>query len=284
MGLWIYEFLYFSKHFPHENENEALEKTDKERAWKKRARFSTEEFYVYKVIQLWKTSGKRSDNGDSFNKLEKPGKLSTPLKEQPLAQKRKIILASKSPSRALILEGAGVAFDIVTAAIDESETKREGLKKGLTPKEISQVLARQKAATVSKNNLERFVLGADQILECEGEMFDKPEDMIAARETLLKLRGKTHRLISCAAIYLGGSPVFEVVEEADLTMLDFSDEFLERYLTETGDKILTSVGAYQLEAEGAQLFDHINGEFFTVLGLPLVPVLGFLHGEGVLKD
>lgn len=195
----------------------------------------------------------------------------------------KIILASKSPSRALILEGAGVAFDIVGAPINEGETKREGLEKGLTPKEIGQVLARQKAAMVSKNNLKRFVLGADQILECNGEIYDKPKDMADARETLLNLRGKTHTLISCAAIYLGGGPVFEAVEEAQLTMKGFSDDFLERYLTETGEKILTSVGAYQLEAEGAQLFNHINGEFFTVLGLPLVPILGFLHGEGVLK-
>jgi len=201
-----------------------------------------------------------------------------------LTQNRKIILASKSPSRALILKGAGVKFEIVSEAIDEDKTKRKGLEKGWTPTEVGQILARQKASPVSEKHPGMYVLGADQILECDGEMFDKPENMAAARETLLRLCGKTHTLISCAAIYLGGAPVFEAVEEAHLTMRDFSKDFLDEYLHEAGEKILTSVGAYQLEAEGARLFDRIEGEFFTILGLPLVPILGFLHSEGILKS
>ena len=201
-----------------------------------------------------------------------------------MRQKNKLILASKSPSRATILEGAGIAFKIVSESVDEDETKKIGLEQGLSPREIGQILARQKTEPVSIKNTDNYVLGADQILHCEGEMFDKPPDMTTARQTLLKLRGKTHTLICCAAIYKAGSPVFEVVEEAQMTMVNFSEDFLDDYLKDAGDKILSSVGAYQLEAEGARLFDHIEGDFFTILGLPLVPILGFLHSEGVLQE
>ena len=183
----------------------------------------------------------------------------------------------------MILAGAGIPFEVLTGDIDEAKIKTEGLEGGLSPSEIGQVLARQKALPISIKRPELYVLGADQVLECEGRIFDKPADLAAAKVTLESLCGKTHTLISCAVIYLGGKLVFEVVERAHLTMLDFSPLFLDAYLKEAGEKILVSVGAYQVEAEGARLFERIEGDFFTILGLPLVPILDFLQAEGVIK-
>jgi len=200
-----------------------------------------------------------------------------------LAKYKKIILASKSPSRAVILKTAKVPFEVLTVNINENILKKEGLKKGQMPAQIAINLARQKAKAVSEQKPQRFVLGGDQILVCRGDIFDKPRDMAAARETLIKLRGQTHTLISAACIFLDGEQVLEAVEEAHLTMQNFSDEFLESYLARTGEKILASVGAYQLEAEGAELFTHIEGDFFTVLGLPLNPVLEFCRQQGIIK-
>ncbi len=200
-----------------------------------------------------------------------------------MAKYKKIILASKSPSRAAILKTAEVPFEVLTVNINEDILKKEGLKKGQMPAQIAINLARQKAKPVSEQKPQRFVLGGDQILVCRGEIFDKPRDMAAARETLIKLRGQTHTLISAACIFLDGEQVLEAVEEAHLTMQNFSDEFLEGYLARTGEKILASVGAYQLEAEGAELFTCIEGDFFTVLGLPLNPVLEFCRQQGIIK-
>ena len=200
-----------------------------------------------------------------------------------MAKYKKIILASKSPSRAAILKNAEVPFEVLTVNINEDILKKEGLKKGQIPAQIAINLARQKANAVSEQKPQRFVLGGDQILVCRGEIFDKPRDMAAARETLIKLRGQTHTLISAACIFLDGKQVLEAVEEAHLTMQNFSDEFLEGYLARTGEKILASVGAYQLEAEGAELFTCIEGDFFTVLGLPLNPVLEFCRQQGIIK-
>ncbi len=200
-----------------------------------------------------------------------------------MAKYKKIILASKSPSRAAILKTAEVPFEVLTVNINEDILKKEGLKKGQIPAQIAINLARQKAKAVSEQKPQRFVLGGDQILVCRGEIFDKPRDMAAARKTLIKLRGQTHTLISAACIFLDGEQVLEAVEEAHLTMQNFSDEFLEGYLARTGEKILVSVGAYQLEAEGAELFTCIEGDFFTVLGLPLNPVLEFCRQQGIIK-
>lgn len=200
-----------------------------------------------------------------------------------MAKYKKIILASKSPSRAMILKTAGVPFKVVSVNINEDILKKQGLDKKLTPRQIASSLSRQKARVVSEKAPDQYVLGGDQILVCQGKMFDKPRDMAAARETLTKLRGRTHTLISAACIFLDGEQVLEIVEEAHLTMEDFSDDFLKDYLSRTGEKILASVGAYQLEAEGAELFTKIEGDFFTILGLPLNPVLKFLRQQGIIK-
>lgn len=201
-----------------------------------------------------------------------------------MTKQKYIILASKSPSRAEILKIARIPFKAMAADIEEGLLKKEGLKKRQTPTQVAINLAQQKAKAISEQQPKRFVLGGDQILVCQGEIFDKPQDMATARETLTKLRGQTHTLISAACIYLDGEPVLEIVEETHLTMHNFSDEFLEEYLTRTGEKILTSVGAYQLENEGVELFDNIEGDFFTILGLPLNSVLDFCRRQGIVRS
>lgn len=197
-----------------------------------------------------------------------------------MSSEKRIILASKSSSRAMILSGAGVSFDIVPAHIDEEKIKTTGLRAELTPLQIGTTLASEKALKISRENPTAIILGADQILEFEGEIFDKPKTMDEARETLQRLRGKTHKLIACVALASGGEIFHELQEEASLTMLDFSDEFLDDYLKEAGSKILTSVGAYQLEGLGAKLFEKVEGDFFTVLGLPLTKTLEALKTAG----
>ena len=202
-----------------------------------------------------------------------------------MKQEKKIILASASPSRAMILKDADILFDAVPADLNESRLIAESLKNGMGPAEIGITLAKVKAAVVSgKAGYEdKVVLGADQILLCGDEIFEKPVNMRGARETLKKLRGKTHTLLACVAIYKDAKQVFETTDKAHLTMRAFSDDFLESYLQGTGEKILSSAGAYQLEAEGAHLFEKIEGDFFTILGLPLLPVLGFLRQSGILE-
>lgn len=183
----------------------------------------------------------------------------------------------------MILSGAGVPFDIVPAHIDEEKIKTAGLKAKQTPLQIGAALAREKALKISRENPTAIILGADQILEFEGEIFDKPKTMDEARETLRRLCGKTHKLIACVALALGGEIIHELQEEASLTMLDFSDQFLDDYLEQAGSKILTSVGAYQLEGLGAKLFEKVEGDFFTVLGLPLTKTLEALKTAGALE-
>ena len=194
----------------------------------------------------------------------------------------RIILASRSPSRAMILKNAGVPFDAVPADIDETAIIAGNLAAGQAPGNIGALLAEAKAAAVSRLPAARgrTVLAADQILVCDGEIFEKPGDMDEARETLKKLRGKKHSLLACVAIFEGGKKACGLYDEAHLTMRNFSGAYLDRYLAEAGEGILTSVGAYPLEGMGAQLFEKIEGDFFTILGLPLLPVLDFLRGRG----
>jgi len=145
-------------------------------------------------------------------------------------------------------------------------------------------LAEAKAATVERRHLGRLVIGADQILECGGRWFDKPEDEGAAKETLTALRGRDHQLVTAVAVFRDGEVVWRHQETVRLTMRDVSDAFIEHYVREESPDILDSVGAYRLEQTGAQLFERIDGDFFTVLGLPLLPLLGFLRQAGALED
>ena len=161
--------------------------------------------------------------------------------------------------------------------------KRDARSAGLSVEQTALRLAVAKAVRVGENHPDRFVLGADQILECEGNWFDKPVDMENARNHLRTLRGSRHRLVNGLAIVHMGSVVWTHTAIATLDMRNFSDRFLETYLDRSGDRILSSVGAYLLEAGGAQLFQAIDGDYFTILGLPLLPVLAFLRQQNIIE-
>lgn len=195
-----------------------------------------------------------------------------------------LILASASAARAQMLRAAGVALDILPARIDEAAVKAAMRAEAAPPRDLADTLAELKAAKISANAPGRLVLGADQVLVEAGQIYDKPADLAQAREQLLALRGKTHLLISAAVIALDGAPIWRHVGQAQLTMRPFSDGFLDAYLAQIGDLALTSPGSYQLEALGSQLFSRVQGDHFTVLGLPLLEVLGFLRARGMLVE
>jgi len=192
-------------------------------------------------------------------------------------------LASASPSRGAILENVGIPHIREAANIDEESLKRDSRDEGLSVEQTALRLAIAKAARVGERHPNRFVLGADQILECEGNWFDKPADMGGARRHLKTLRGSRHRLVNGLAIVHKGSTLWTHTAIATLEMRNFSDRFLETYLDRSGEQILSSVGAYLLEAEGAQLFHTIEGDYFTILGLPLLPVLAFLRQQNIIE-
>ena len=193
---------------------------------------------------------------------------------------RDLILASSSKARFEILKNAGVVFHVYPANIDETIVKTNQSKQ--TVKKITQVLAETKALQVSSVFTESFVIGADQILECDGEQFDKPSAKEIARNHLIKLRGKTHLLISSVCVALNGKIIWHETDSAELTMLNLSNYFIDRYLQLAGDTVLTSVGAYRLEDMGIQLFEKIEGDYFTILGMPLLPLLQFLRTKKFL--
>jgi septum formation protein len=191
-----------------------------------------------------------------------------------------VILASKSAARRAVLDGAAVPYDVVVAGVDEDAVKTGLLAEGATPRDIADALAELKALRVSRGRSD-FVIGADQTLDLDGQLYDKAEDIGAARERLKILRGKTHKLHSAVVVAKDGAPIWREVVTARLTMRDFSDDFLESYLRAEGDASLGSVGCYRLEGPGAQLFSRIEGDYFAILGLPLMGLLDLLrrHGE-----
>lgn len=194
-----------------------------------------------------------------------------------------IILASASRIRRELLERAGVTVRVEAAAIDEAALKAAFRAERASAEACAEGLAGLKAMRISARHPDSLVIGADQMLDCDGRWFDKPGDLAEARAQLLALGGRTHRLVTAATIMRGSERLWHTVEVARLTMRRFTAEFVEAYLGEAGDAVLHSVGAYQLEALGAQLFERIEGDFFTILGLPLLPVLGFLRVQGVLR-
>ena len=195
-----------------------------------------------------------------------------------------VVLASGSKTRAAMMEQAGVRVTLAPAAVDEEEIKLAARAQGIPVDEVAEALAELKAQRVTRKHPGALVIGADQMLECDGQWFDKPTGRDAAREQLKALRGKTHRLVSCAVVLRDGERLWHQVDRARLTMRPFSDAFLESYLNAAGDNVLHSVGAYQLEGLGAQLFHRVDGDFFTILGLPLLPLLGFLRVHGVIAE
>lgn len=195
-----------------------------------------------------------------------------------------LVLASTSPWRADLLRNAGVEIECVNPGVDEEEMKRALRADGVIARDQADALAEMKARRVSARFPGALVLGADQILDFKGEAFDKPQDMNAARETLTRLRGERHELLSAAVIALDGEPIWRHIGRARLFMRAFSDVFLDEYLSKIGEDALRTPGAYMLEGLGAQLFARIDGDYFTVLGLPLIETLGFLRVRGVLAE
>lgn len=195
-----------------------------------------------------------------------------------------LVLASASPARAALLRGAGVEIDIIPARVDEDEIKASLRAERAHPRDQADMLAEMKAVSVSRAHPGRLVLGADQILSFKGEAFDKPRDLAEARTHLETLRDQRHELQSAAVIALDGEPIWRHVGVARLIMRPFSDEFLTEYLAQTGDDVLTTVGGYKLEGRGAQLFARVDGDYFAILGLPLIETLGFLRVRGALSE
>ena len=193
-----------------------------------------------------------------------------------------VILASKSSARQAILRNAGLDFEAVVAGVDEDATKAGLLAEGASPREVADALAELKAVKVSTKR-PGLVIGADQTLDFAGRLIDKVETLDQARTLLLELRGKTHKLHSAVVVARDGKPIWRVVQTAKLSVRPFSDAWLEGYLERRGEHILHCVGCYELENEGVQLFDAIDGDYFTILGLPLVGLLDFLRLHGALE-
>ena len=195
-----------------------------------------------------------------------------------------LILASQSPYRAGLLHGAGISFTALPAYIDEGTVKRAAIASGQTVQATALQLARLKAEKIAADHPSALVIGGDQILVCGNDWFDKPTDLAEARLHLHRLRGRTHRLITATICLQNGRELWQHIEEPALTMRDFSDVFLDAYLAEEGDHVLTTVGAYRLEDQGIQLFEHIEGNHSAIIGLPLLPLLNFLRSVGFLRS
>lgn len=196
----------------------------------------------------------------------------------------RVVLASGSTTRQAMLRAAGVDFTVDVAAVDETSILESLQAEGANPHHAADLLAEMKALKVSTKHPGALVIGADQILSVGRTYFSKPADLAAAKAHLQQLRGQTHVLTSAAVVAQNGSPIWREVREAKLTMRPFSDAFIDDYLAKVGKAALTSVGAYQIEGLGAQLFSRIEGDHFTILGLPLLPLLDMLRTQGVLKS
>ena len=197
-----------------------------------------------------------------------------------------LILASASQTRRRPASAAGLAFRVVPADVDEDALRRDfgRLDDDLAPARMAVVLAAAKAVEVSRRHPRALVISGDQILALGREIATKPADLAAARDGLRRLSGRTHQLHSGVALALGGTTVWQHVETAGLTMRPLSDGFIDDYLAKAGERICACVGAYELEGLGIQLFQRIDGDYFTILGLPLLALLGELRRRGVLVN
>lgn len=191
-----------------------------------------------------------------------------------------VVLASRSAARAALLREAGVRFTVSPVAVDEGELKRSLRAESASAGQATESLAELKAMRASRGHRGALVIGSDQVLECDGSWLDKPADLAAARRDLRKLRGRAHELVTSVCVVCDGALLWRHTDQARLVMHAFSDSFLDIYLAGAGDDVLACVGAYQLEGLGAQLFAKVEGDYFSIVGLPLLPLLGFLRGYG----
>ena len=201
----------------------------------------------------------------------------------------KLVLASASHSRRRLLEAAGLEIECLAAAVDETDVKLALKAENASAVQVAETLAELKARRVSDRlsgdgGSGPFVIGADQMLDCEGQWFDKPVDLQTARRQLLALSGRSHTLETSVCVVRDGGRIWHHNASARLTLRPLSGDFIDRYLSLVGEAALTSVGAYQLEGPGIQLFQQVQGDFFTILGLPLLPLLTFLRANGLVPQ
>ena len=198
-----------------------------------------------------------------------------------MLQTEHITLASSSPARLALLQAAGLKVTACSPQVDEGAIKAGAKRRGTPIETAAIMLAEMKARSI---NLPGTIIGADQILLCDGEWFDKPADAAAARQHLLRLRGRWHELITAVAVARQGETLWTHVSRPSLYMRQFTDTFLDRYIQQEGSAILGCVGAYRVEGPGIQMLKHIEGEHAAILGLPMLPLLEFLRNAGVLTD
>ena len=195
-----------------------------------------------------------------------------------------IVLASSSTTRKSLLTNAGIDFDTMAPQVDEDEIRQAMLADGADGDALADALSEHKARYVSRHRPTHLVIGADQILECDGKIFNKPIDRQAARDQLVALGGRDHFLISCVCVVRGGARFWHHLDRARLSMRTLSASFIEDYLDAVGNAAFDGPGSYRIEGIGAQLFARITGDYFTILGLPLIPLLDYLRVQGALRS
>jgi septum formation protein len=193
-----------------------------------------------------------------------------------------LILASTSPTRLAMLRAAGLDVTTISPRVDEASIRDALVAEGASPRDIADTLAEMKARKVAEKHPDRFVLGCDQVLALGRDTFAKPETPDDARVQLRQLRGQSHKLLSAIVAYENAKPVWRHISEASLTMHQISDAYLDDYVTRNWDSIRHSVGCYRIEQEGVRLFSAVSGDHFTILGLPLLPLLAWLGTKGMI--
>ena len=195
-----------------------------------------------------------------------------------------VILASGSEIRAQMLRQAGVDFDVQVTRVDEQMIKEALVADGALPRDIADALAESKARKVAQKNYNAFVIGCDQVLEFNGNLLSKPKSPDEAIDQIIAMRGERHTLLSAAVIYNEGKPIWRHVGQVRLRMRDATDAYISGYVERNWDSIQNSVGGYKLEEEGVRLFHSVEGDYFNVLGMPLLPLLAFLTLRGVIEQ
>lgn len=200
------------------------------------------------------------------------------------AEHPRLVLASASAARRSLLDAAGLRFEVRPAAVDEAAIKEAAQAERIPPAEAALMLSDAKAERIARRDPEALVIGCDQLLVCDGTWYDKPVDPDAARRQLTALRGRTHDLVTAVVCHRHGGRIWQHVAVPRLTMRDFGDGFLDAYLEAEAAHVTASVGGYRLEGPGIQLFGRVQGDHSAILGLPLLPLLGFLRQHGVLAS